>query len=616
MEPTSVIRKGIASTAFVLCFLPSMAVEIIGGPTLTMDPNGKTPLAGVVELETATPAQASLRISGNGDSWIVVFPGANQVHYLPVLGMKPDRTYTVEVLLDEAIPPGSAPAESAGLMMAVTPPLPDDFPTLSVEVSDPDAMEPGYTLLDCFHRASGDERPLYTMIVDNSGEVVWYTTECASDMEQLKNGNIFYFAASGAIPAGAVEFDMLGTITLLLIMDDPGTKLHHDMIRTPMGTYVSLSRFGVEVADFPTSDVDPDAPTELTLVRDEPVVEFLPDGTLRDWWLLTQIIDPTRIGYDSLKDTSDGKDWVHTNAVTYDPSDDSFIVSARHQDAVFKFSRATGDLVWILGPHDNWSAEFQRFLLDPIGTPFRTQFHQHAPMITGEGNLVLFDNGNYRASPFDGQPQVPDSENFSRAVEYEIDEEAMTVRQIWEYGEHIAEPLFTPFIGDADWQPTHGNVVMTFGAVSYAGGVASADLGRGAFHARIIEATDDVVPVTVFDLAIYDGSDQEGRITVYRSERIPSLYPSEHLAAPNSVGDTLVADKALGETTFSWAASPADSDHDAAAYYIVYQSSSPDGGFEMMDTFLGTSAEATGTALYYKIVAANGAGTSGDEPAP
>ena len=35
-----------------------------------------------------------------------------------------------------------------------------------------------------------------------------------------------------------------------------------------------------------------------------------------------------------------------------------------------------------------------------------------------------------------------------------------------------------------------------------------------------------------------------------------------------------------------------------------------------MDTFLGTSAEPTGTALYYKIVAANGAGTSGDEPAP
>ena len=113
-------------------------------------------------------------------------------------------------------------------------------------------------------------------------------------------------------------------------------------------------------------------------MRDGPVVEFFPDGTLRREWLLTDIIDPTRIGYDSLNQTADGRDWAHANAVVYDPSDDTFIASLRHQDAVIKFSRATGELVWILGPHDNWTAEFQPFLLHPIDTPFEWQYHQHA----------------------------------------------------------------------------------------------------------------------------------------------------------------------------------------------------------------------------------------------
>jgi hypothetical protein len=283
---------------------------------------------------------------------------------------------------------------------------------------------------------------------------------------------------------------------------------------------------------------------------------------------------------------------------------------------VFKFSRTTGELVWILGPHDNWPAEFDPYLLLPIGSPFRWQFHQHAPMITGEGTLLLYDNGNFRASPFDGQPQVPDSENFSRAVEYEINENTMSVRQVWEFGEHIAETLYTGLIGDADWQPTNGNVLLTFGAVSYTGGVAGADIDRGEWYARIVEVTDDEVPVTVFDLSLYDDSDPAARIRIFRSERIPSLYPSTYLRAPNSVGDSLIADKVLGKPAFSWAASPVDGAHDAAAYYIVYQSNSPDGGFEMMDTSQDTSSEPAGNAIYYKIVAANGAGTSGDEPVP
>ena len=51
--------------------------------------------------------------------------------------------------------------------------------------------------------------------------------------------------------------------------------------------------------------------------------------------------------------TEDLRDWSHTNAVFYDEKDGTFVLSARRQDAVYKVTR-DGELVWILGNHDNW----------------------------------------------------------------------------------------------------------------------------------------------------------------------------------------------------------------------------------------------------------------------
>jgi hypothetical protein len=497
-----------------------------------------------------------------------------------------------------------------------------------VNVSDPTNMEPGYTLINCFSRGPGGVGARYTIIVDSAGEVVWYSTKCMSPAHQLPNGNFYY-----RNNVQARELNMLGyevatdPITGLLGVElaIPGSGLHHDLLRTPHGTYLSLDRRLVDVADFPTSETDPNAPTETATLNDDLVVEFLPDGTLRREWPLVDLIDVTRIGYDSL--VGDNNDWTHANAVNYDLDDDSIIVSVRHQDAVIKFSRETGNLEWILGPHDNWSPEFNEFLFQPLGNPFRWQFHQHAPMWTGSGTIMLFDNGNHKASPFDGTTPTPADQSFSRGVEFEINEQAMTVRQVWEYGENIAEQLYSSFISDADWQETTGNRLMTFGAVSYVGGVLGSDLGLGDNHTRIIEVTDSNVPV--FDLRLSDAAGVS-RMTVYRSERIPSLYaltsPPGQLPwivasfkPPNGVGDTLRMAKNSGLPDLSWTVSPSDSGHDPADYYMVHVSSSPAGGFTMLDSTMNTNVDpGNGSAplLFYKVVAGNVTGTSGDEPAP
>jgi hypothetical protein len=69
----------------------------------------------------------------------------------------------------------------------------------------------------------------------------------------------------------------------------------------------------------------------------------------------------------------------------------------------------------------------------------------------------------------------------------------------------------------------------------------------------------------------------------------------------------------------TWAVSAVDSSHDAAEYYIVYAGASSNAGFAMLESSafqqLDTDHEA-GTVTFFKIVAANVNGTSGDEPAP
>jgi hypothetical protein len=322
---------------------------------------------------------------------------------------------------------------------------------------------------------------------------------------------------------------MLGNEIRRVTMDDPGTGLTHDFYPTAHQTYLSITTQQVTIPDFPTSETDPDAITETASVEDNPIVEFDLDGNLVNIWPLADMLDTKRLGYNSLNLRPIslgplGYDWAHVNAVIHDPRDDSIIMSVRHQDAVVKFSRMTGDVEWILGPHANWSSEFQPFLLTPVGEPFEWQFHQHAPMITPSGTIVFFDNGNFRASPFDGNAKVPNNQNYSRAVEYAIDENKMEVQQIWEYGGNIDSPLYDGWISDANWMNATGNVLITFGANSFIGGVPNRDLGLGEISTSIIEVSHDTPATKVFELSLFDPT-PNGRIQVYRSERIPDLYP-------------------------------------------------------------------------------------------
>ena len=214
------------------------------------------------------------------------------------------------------------------------------------------------------------------------------------------------------------------------------------------------------------------------------------------------------------------------NAVLEDTNDNSIIVSSRAQGSVFKISRSTGQLKWILGAHENWGTNWQPYLLTPVGTPFEWNFGQHAPEVTPHGTLALYDNGNNRANPFD--PIVADDKNYSRAVEFSINETNMEVSQVWDSSKATnVDRLFTPIVGDANWLPRRGNFLVTYGYATYVNGAHPSPYAPKATMVRIREYTHDPVPQVVFDVSFFDHSNTDSGYVgcfCYRSIRIPDLY--------------------------------------------------------------------------------------------
>jgi hypothetical protein len=297
---------------------------------------------------------------------------------------------------------------------------------------------------------------------------------------------------------------------------------HHESSVLASGNLLTLSTETRTVNGMPTDEDDPDAPRETALVMGSAIVEFSPQGEIIKRISLLDLLDPTRIGRDTL-DTSwpsqhvaagqQPLDWDHANAVIYDAASDSYYASLRHQDAVVKVNRTTETLTWLLGNPANWVAPWSDKLLTPVGD-LLWPFHQHAVELNALG-VGLYDNGNYRAAAFEAfDPEVP---QFSRAVAYAVDEAAMTVSEAWSYGPPSGEgSFFSTGMGDADWQPVTGNVLITSSEL-----VIEADTPMGAdtTYTQLLEVTPD--GTRVFELSTQ--GEAGSAYPAYRAERIPDL---------------------------------------------------------------------------------------------
>jgi len=511
-------------------------------PQLLRNPIRWVPQSARIKVFTDEPTQVWIEFDdGSGSSRVELADAEFTTNHtrIPIVGLKHGRTTDLRVIVRDAS--GNEATWPTTLVFPARA-LPADFPPLNVQVADTELMEPGYTLFATRGVMSGVSNN-WIIALDRDGDVVWYYRRPGPggvNIEQLRNGNLLWSRARHTL-----ELDILGKVLNkwypgrldagsgagagAVIVDTD--SFHHEMREMPEGEEADFLALSSELRvfdDYPIDEIDTSMTMDGVNVIGDVIVEFKRDGTIVRELKLLDVLDPFRLCYDSIGGFWDSRiygtvtpgiqtqDWSHANSVVIDTNDDTYVVSVRHQDAVVKIDRQSGQIVWIHGAHERWNAPWDQYLLTPVGHPHRWQFHQHAPEINADGNLVLFDNGNWRAIP----PTTPSTleQSFSRAIEFRIDPVNMTSLQIWWYGSPAVgseQHMFSRFICDADPLPESDNIPVTNGG--------NFEIGVPVNHVLLLELTRTRPAVKVFEATIKDENELESW-TVYRSERIPSLY--------------------------------------------------------------------------------------------
>ncbi len=464
------------------------------------------PLTAVIHVETSKPSKVSVMVAGkHGAASDVVkdFDAVGTTHDIPVLGLYAGFANTVQLVFKSET--GGEYARKTYTIQ--TAPLPGGtFPQIRIDARQDGQYAPGMTLVSYFgYKASAF--PQSPFIFDAWGDVRWYLDFSAhasfgnlfydDGIERLKNGN-FYF---GDINSSSIyEIDHFGRIVNTWFL--PGYQFHHQVLEKPNGNFlVCASKAG-------------DATTEDWILE----LDRTSKQIIRTWDLRASL----QYGRRTL--TNDAVDWIHVNAVAYDASDNTIIISGRTQGVV-KLDEGNR-VVWILSPHKGWGTsgngvDLRTRLLQPIdanGDPIRDQsildgntshadfewnWYQHAPKLLPNGHLMLFDNGDNR--------NFGAAAAYSRAVEYVIDKSSMTVKQVWTYGKERGAPTFSRIVSDVDFLPASNHVIWSPGAIT-----------SSTTYGKVIEV-DYATKSVLFEATLTPPNAFFG-ITFHRTDRL-SLYP-------------------------------------------------------------------------------------------
>lgn len=455
-------------------------------PVLAPNPNPRAPLAAVLSIATEEPVSGEIEIFDGKRTRRIAIPASAELRRdLAVAGMRPGSPNKIGLFLK-----GASGARCEPIEFYYTAPKPPrgyvDLPPITIKTSKPELMEPGFLVLSVRRRPA--QRAIWwtekqfrfanrwsmLVAIDEDGEIVWYYENDSriAGIDQLENGNLFF----NQVNFQSTEIDLLGNVVGSWYAKNrpfgpaPGAipidaqSMHHQPHMMPNGNYLAMTANARRFDNYYASETDPDAPRRTINVVGDRIIEFDRAGNVIWSWNTFDHLDPYRIGYhtfDPYWDTRgfrDHADWTHGNGICYDERDDSFLISLRIQDAIFKVSRASGEIKWILGPHSGWSEKFKSKLLTPVGD-FQWPWHAHNPRVTPQGTVVIYDNSIFHSRPF--EPRRQPHECFSRGVEFEIDEARMEIRQLWSSDDPAAnDRLLSWAMGDAHRLPETNNMLV------------------------------------------------------------------------------------------------------------------------------------------------------------
>jgi hypothetical protein len=349
--------------------------------------------------------------------------------------------------------------------------LPGDFPSITITVPASDTAE-GYLFLTAFRWPPPGAKASYLLILDNTGQPVYYNRLASAlaatgyDFKRQAGNLLTYFDRD---QRKLWVMDSTYTVTDAW-QTTRGLMDQHDAQLLPNG-HALLMAYDPKEVDM--SQLVPGGSPTATVVGF--VIQELDPGknVVFEWqsWDHFLITDATHTNF-----TDTLVDYAHLNTLEPD-QDGNLLILSRNMDEVTKISRETGDIMWRLGGKNN---QFT-FVNDPRGFSW-----PHDVRRLPNGHLTILDNGVYH------EPQ------YTRAVEYEIDETNKVITLVQEYrntpdtyGELMANAQKLPngnmLIGWGNTNPTatefhpDGSKAFEF---TLAPGVTSYRVFRFPWHAR------------------------------------------------------------------------------------------------------------------------------------
>jgi hypothetical protein len=350
------------------------------------------------------------------------------------------------VMIEDGI---SVDAVEGPIIMSNGVSVPSDFPHVNVTINNNPA--PGYIFLD--YRGSPTR---YAMILENSGAPVWYRRGTrARDFKVQKNGIITWTNFQGYDQ----NFNYLRSFGAV---NGYGTDDHELQVLEDGGYLLIGQRSSTVDMSLYVSGGNPNASVRETVIQ-----EFTAASELIFQWRAWDNFDVRDVHLDNILASSFR--FPHMNAIDID-EDGHILLSSRHLSEVTKINRDTGEIIWRLSgiPKNN---DFT-YVNDSLSGPR----NQHDIRSMGNGRYTLFDNGNLH------------SPSVSRAVEYELDIDAMTATMVWEFRDNPDK--YTHYMGNAQRLP-NGNTLINFVLAQYPKVIEVNQNGEKEFEMSYADKSDD-----------------------------------------------------------------------------------------------------------------------------
>ncbi|MGI6754964.1 MAG: aryl-sulfate sulfotransferase [Atopobiaceae bacterium] len=441
---------------------------------IVVDPFGTSPLTALALFKTDDVCSVSVVAHGKSSSEDVSYDvhDAGVVHLVPIVGLYSDDVTDVDITV--TFEDGSKSTQTRQVTTAGVP-AEASLPVIEVATAEGVSAEdlaPGLTFCapvgNCYYA------------VDHTGAIRWYlpkTTNHGVAGVNFTSDNHLLIVDAGDVSSASTngyvirELDLLGREYRHIVINN--SSVHHEVKELDNGdllvgitdTTKNTINDGFVIIDKNTGE------EKLRCNFDEVLCDKYGVEKVQDTiWGASHSVDEDGSEYDN--------NWLHNNALFYvnggtDTLDDDYvIISSRHRSMVLKLYVKSQEVAWVIGDHTGLeNTGLASKLLTPTDG-LAWQYAQHAPMVMKNGDILLFDNGCHRTKDAEVSPAVNASENYSRLVQYHVDESSMTVSEVRSFGENDSDwSLFTDetahdhyctYIGDAD-ELENGSWLGTFG---------------------------------------------------------------------------------------------------------------------------------------------------------